>query len=427
MNRRFYTNLGIIGLSLFLLLSATFYSRESNKAASYGNKTKELIEIVENNADFKKILEKSIQQAKEINPDKTTNPAQTLEQYYEFINIAEKSMPWEFIQQGEYVSLYDKIDQSLCYFYFINDQPIADLKDKGYYNNSIQYVEPYSSWMISFNKSWGQFLDSDSSWNDKYYQMALKDKKFGLHNDWYESPSKWKTFNQFFARYLKSPDKRPIAKINDNSVVISPADAVPQGIWKIDSNSNIVAKEGVPIKSATLNSIKKLIGEDSPYSDKFANGTFTHTYLDVNDYHRYHFPLSGTIKEIKIIPGENAAGCIVEWDRKNKRYVYDASIPGWQTIEARGCVILETEKHGLVALLPIGMSQVCSINFEKEIKVGKKVNKGDMLGYFLFGGSDFIMIFQQDAGFVLDQSITNGQGFKHLLMGEKYGILKGKK
>ena len=64
-------------------------------------------------------------------------------------------------------------------------------------------------------------------------------------------------------------------------------------------------------------------------------------------------------------------------------------------IETRGCVIIETEKYGLVALLPIGMSQVSSVNFEDTIKVGNAVKKGEMLGYFLFGGSDFIMLFQR--------------------------------
>jgi hypothetical protein len=61
--------------------------------------------------------------------------------------------------------------------------------------------------------------------------------------------------------------------------------------------------------------------------------------------------------------------------------------------------------------------------------VGLSVKKGDMMGYFLFGGSDFIMIFQKKAGFVL-QAITEQntpQSYQHLLMGEKYGVLTGSK
>lgn len=33
------------------------------------------------------------------------------------------------------------------------------------------------------------------------------------------------------------------------------------------------------------------------YKDAFANGVLTQTFLNVNDYHRYHFAVSGTIKE----------------------------------------------------------------------------------------------------------------------------------
>ena len=181
-------------------------------------------------------------------------------------------------------------------------------------------------------------------------------------------------------------------------------------------------KEGVAIKSGTLNSIEKLVGIESNYKTSFANGTFTHSYLDVNDYHRYHFPVSGVIKEMRIIPEQNAAGCIVTWDSQNKRYAYDASVPGWQSVETRACVIIDTEKYGLVALLPIGMSQVCSVNFEKNLKVGDRIKKGDMMGYFLFGGSDFMMIFQEKAKFSMTETVEKGK-HKKLLMGQKYGIM----
>jgi len=109
--------------------------------------------------------------------------------------------------------------------------------------------------------------------------------------------------------------------------------------------------------------------------------------------------------------------------------MFDATVPGWQAIETRGCVIVDTEDFGLVALLPIGMSQICSVNFEESVQVGTRVKKGDMLGYFLFGGSDFVMVFQQSAGFVLEPAMggDNGQSYQHLLMGQKYGLLTGSK
>jgi phosphatidylserine decarboxylase len=96
-------------------------------------------------------------------------------------------------------------------------------------------------------------------------------------------------------------------------------------------------------------------------------------------------------------------------------------------METRGCVILETDKYGLVALLPIGMAVVGSVNFEDAIQVGTKVNKGDKLGYFLFGGSDFIMLFQSNVNFALDSPKSADQNsYKHILMGERLGHLNKK-
>ena len=161
--------------------------------------TQHLITMVEHNAELKALLVKSIEKAKEINPDRQTNPAQSLEEYYDFIDWAAKAMPWSILQDSKHPKLYEQIDQSLDYFYFINDQPLDELEGRGYYNNSLQYHEPYRSWMINFTKEWGLYLSTKASWNDEYYQKALDDERFGLQKGWYEDPERWTTFNEFFA------------------------------------------------------------------------------------------------------------------------------------------------------------------------------------------------------------------------------------
>ena len=52
----------------------------------------------------------------------------------------------------------------------------------------------------------------------------------------------------------------------------------------------------------------------------------------------------------------------------------DGSDPGWQSVETRDCLIMDTE-YGLAAILPIGMSQVCSCNWEDSVRVGAEVEK----------------------------------------------------
>jgi hypothetical protein len=51
---------------------------------------------------------------------------------------------------------------------------------------------------------------------------------------------------------------------------------------------------------------------------------------------------------------------------------------------------------------------------------GSDHEKGEMLGNFLFGGSDFVMLFQKHAGFELTATPDI-----HILMGKKYGVMKG--
>ena len=111
------------------------------------------------------------------------------------------------------------------------------------------------------------------------------------------------------------------------------------------------------------------------------------------------------------------------WDEESGSYILNAETPGWQMIETRDCVIMQTEDYGLVALLPIGMSQVSSVNFEDTVKVGATVKKGDALGYFLFGGSDFVIIFQKEANFQITAPSGRDETYDHIFMGQEYGIL----
>lgn len=403
------------------------------KDAQHKPITKELISLLEKNTELKHMLKKSIAEAKKINPDVKTNPVQNLADYYNFVDRAAELIPQDVINNPSNL-IRDQILQSICYFYFLVDQPLSQLKDKGLFKNVLQYYKPFSAWMLKFANTWGDFLDTEKSWNKKAYNEFYNDPKFGLKKGWYESASKWKTFNQFFARYLKSPNMRPIASPGDSAVVVSPADSVPQGTWAIDENSNIIVDGGLKVKLATFFSIKELLA-GSTYKDAFAGGALTHTFLNVFDYHRYHFAVGGTVKDKKII-SQNVA-LEVAWSPEKKKYVPIDST-GWQFSQTRGYVIVDTGKYGLVALIPMGMAQVSSVNFEKNVTVGSVHKKGDMLGNFLFGGSDFVMLYQKKAGLELtapsENKIIPKSGsehhhqlmiYKHILMGQKYGVMNG--
>lgn len=317
--------------------------------------TWDLIQIVEHDPVLKALLEKSIAKAHEMNPDPNTNPVSDLESYYAFVDRCYHALPWE-IEPAEYDSLYERIDQGMGCLYFVCDQPLEELEDKGYFHNSLMYHEPFRSWMIRFLSGFGTFLNTEESWSEEYYQIALGNPDFHLDDDTFEDPSNWKTFNEFFARKLRDPSVRPIDAEGDDSVVVSPADAVPQGIWEIDENSKVIAQDDAP-------------------------------------------------------------GGVITWNAEEQRYrEYYSEEFGWQSIETRGVVIVETNGGGLVAIVPVGMCQVSSVNFEDTVTVGAEVKKGDPLGYFLFGGSDIVMVFSEDLQFEL-----TAEPQEHILMGNAYG------
>ena len=407
----------IVLVGLILPASAVFAENASHEPI-----TLKLINLLEKNLEIKKMLEASIKEAKKKNPDQKTNPAQSLEEYYDYIDRASKLIPQQILENPPSL-IRDQILQSICYFYFLVDQGLPELQDMGLFKNAIQYYEPFSSWLRDFAITWGDFLDTKESWNEKYFQQFYSDPQFGLQTGWYESPFNWKTFNQFFARYLRSPCERPIGCPCDPAIVVSPADSEPQGTWPIDENSNIRKDKGLKVKLVTYYNVNDLLAKESKYKGVFANGVLTHTFLNVFDYHRYHFAVGGTIKEKKII--QQNVTLEVEWDQKEGQYVPVDSI-GWQFFQTRGYVIVDTREYGLVALIPMGMAHVSSVNFEDDVKVGSRHEKGDMLGNFLFGGSDFVMLFQEKAGFkIMVQKKEDKDTYKHILVGAKYGVMNG--
>ena len=56
---------------------------------------KELVQICDENAEVKSLLEKAIAQAASINPDRRYNPAQTLTEFYDFVDWNIRCLPWD--------------------------------------------------------------------------------------------------------------------------------------------------------------------------------------------------------------------------------------------------------------------------------------------------------------------------------------------
>lgn len=243
----------------------------------------------------------------------------------------------------------------------------------------------FAAWMGDFARAMGRFLDTPES--VAHIETFTSDPRYRV-GDYDEGPSGWRTFNQFFARTIR-PGKRPIAAPCDDRVIVSPADAVFMGQWPISEASTISVK-GVEWSIAEL-----LAG--SPYADSFANGTYSHVFLSTTDYHRYHLPLGGVVREIRNVRGR----VYLDVARSEEGGIVTHRGDTFQFEQERGLVVVDSPDAGLVAILPVGMSVISSVNLTPE--VGAELRKGDELGYFLFGGSDIVLLFEEDV--VLDAEV----------------------
>jgi len=194
---------------------------------------------------------------------------------------------------------------------------------------------------------------------------------------------------------------RPVDSPMDNLVVTSPADCSFRAKYQIDSESNIPQ---IRIKKThTYASVKDLL-KDSRYKDDFAGGTFVHYYLAPFSYHRLHFPVSGVLKEAYTLSGKAYSNAQIE---KHQFQDPDTSKSGYEFSQERGILTIETKNSpygdvGIIAVIPVGMSQVSSVTMTAQ--TGKTFLKGEEFGYFQYGGSDCIVLFQKGLNPKIDES-----------------------
>jgi phosphatidylserine decarboxylase len=262
-----------------------------------------------------------------------------------------------------------------------------------YYRNDagVEFVTrgPGLTMTTEFVKLRGNYMDSEES----LPLVRVWEEQLGSTMDQFIVPSGgFKSFNDFFIRQVK-PGARPIDYPNDDSVVVAPADCIINMIVE-----DITAETEIPVKTQFLN-INELL-DNSKYAKYFVNGTVVSCILMPNTYHRYHAPVSGEVVESK----EDVAGVYFGikdlpnfFSRGNVGYGYDYSV--FEHFN-RGYFVIKTKDYGYVGMIPVGLNTISSVVFtEKYRNVNDtepvQVSKGDELGYFKYGGSLNILLFEE--------------------------------
>lgn len=217
----------------------------------------------------------------------------------------------------------------------------------------------------------------------KLYKIDLSEAKIS-------NITEYKTFNDFFARELKD-DARPI-DTSDNSVVM-PADGILSQFGNIQDNQLLQAK-------GHTYTLESLLACHPDMIQFFKNGAYATTYLSPKNYHRFHMPCDGILREMIYVPGSlfSVSKATTE------------SIPNIFARNERVICLFETE-FGPMAQILVGATIVGSIEVEWEGIITPpregimkrwtysgeiKLSKGQDMGCFKLG-STVITLFASNA------------------------------
>jgi phosphatidylserine decarboxylase len=209
-------------------------------------------------------------------------------------------------------------------------------------------------------------------WYDSPFSGAKIDaviEELAINVDEFAEPREsYKSFNAFFTRKLR-PDARPFS--TDPALLVSPADGRTLVFPALAEDSF------APVKGRPF-ALRKMLPD---HTDRFINGALAVIRLCPADYHRYHFPCAGHITEYRSIAG--ALHSVNPIALGSGRDVFGEN--------KRSFTIIDTNHAGTMCFMEIGAFGVGGI---VNSRCSGPVDKMDEKGYFKFGGSSVVLVFE---------------------------------
>lgn len=220
-------------------------------------------------------------------------------------------------------------------------------------------------------------------------------------SEFLHSPETFSSFNDFFIRKLK-PEARPIDQKKETSVM--PADA------RYLFFSNIAQTDGYVIKGRKFN-LQALL-QNGELAERYTRGSMVIARLCPTDYHRFHFPVDCIPTPPSLINGHLYSVNPLAL-RKNIRIF---------TENKRMITHLDSQTFGKVLFIEVGATNVGAIH--QTFTPGRSYQKGDEKGYFSFGGSSIIILFEPET-IIFDEDLVKASQQRieiRCLMGQSMGI-----
>lgn len=208
----------------------------------------------------------------------------------------------------------------------------------------------------------------------------------------------FKTFNEFFYRALK-PGSRPCSAPDNPKIVVSPADCRAVVFDRIDDATRIWVK-------GREFSIERLLGNAYPEDvTRYKSGALGVFRLAPQDYHRFHIPVDGVLGTPKTIEGEYYT--VNPMAIRSALDVYGENV--------RVLVPIDSVAHGRVMVVCVGAMMVGSTVITRQ--PGEKVSRSEELGYFKFGGSTILLLFEEGVVNFDQDLVNNSNGPLETLVG----------
>jgi len=262
------------------------------------------------------------------------------------------------------------------------------------YNNPIGEA---TLWALAKRKlvssAYGKMMDRTSS--AKWIYPFIEDFDIDMSG---AQEQEFKNFNDFFTRKLKD-NARPID--TGFNIVVSPADGKILAYADISNSDFIIKGFRFDVSSFLDNAV---------LAQKYRDGALLIFRLAPVDYHRFHFPVSGNLTPIKKIEGDYYS--VNPFALRKKAEIF--------CLNKREYTILSNSLFGDVIMAEVGAAMVGSI---VQTYTGSSVKKGEEKGYFKFGGSTVVLLFEKDKiNIDKDLLINTAKGHETAVkMGERIG------
>lgn len=218
-----------------------------------------------------------------------------------------------------------------------------------------------------------------------------------------EPISSFKTFNDFFYRKLK-PSARPTESPDDPRRLVSAADCRLMVFETVSEATKLW------IKGREF-SIARLLGDAyREEAERYVGGPLAIFRLAPQDYHRFHVPVDGRIGEMRDVKGE--------YYTVNPQAIRSALDVYGENV--RKIVPIDSPQFGRVMVVCVGAMMVGSIKIT--VKEGQDVKRGQELGYFAFGGSTIVVLFERGAVEWDEDLVINGRACLETLVRVGMGI-----